>query len=44
LLALKQHLAAIAVVLDFVNPVMAFRGMIDRGGKLRLNETEPRVY
>ena len=41
---LKQHLAAIAIVLDFVNPVMAFRGMIDRGGKLWLNETEPRVY
>jgi hypothetical protein len=29
---------------DFVNPVLALWGLIDRGGKLGLNELEPRGY
>ena len=33
--SLKQHLAAIAVVLDFMNPVLAVWWLIDRGSKLR---------
>jgi hypothetical protein len=33
-------LAAIAVVFDFVNPVLAVRRLIDRGSKLGLNELE----
>ena len=41
---LKQHLAAIAIVFDFVNPVLAFRRLIDGGSKLGLNEFEPRGY
>jgi hypothetical protein len=32
--SLKQHLAAIAVVFDFVNPVLALWRLIDRGSKL----------
>ena len=35
---LKQHLAAIAVVFDFVNPVMALGRLIDWRSKLRFNE------
>ena len=42
--SLKQHLAAIAVMFDFVNPVLAFWRLIDRGSKLGLNEPEPRDY
>jgi hypothetical protein len=42
--SLKQHLAAITIVFDFVNPVLALRWLIDRGGKLGLNELEPRSY
>ena len=44
LAALKQHLAPITVVLDFVNPVLALWRLIDRGGKLRLDEAKPRGY
>jgi hypothetical protein len=41
--SLKQQLAAIAVVFDFVNPVLAFGRLIDRRSKLRLDEREPGV-
>jgi hypothetical protein len=33
LASLKQHLAAIAIMFDFVNPVPAFWRLIDRGRK-----------
>ena len=39
--SLKQHLAAIAIVFDFVNPVLALWRLIDRGSKLWLDEPEP---
>jgi len=42
--SLKQHLAAIAIVFDFVNPVLALRRLIDRGSELGLNELEPSFY
>jgi hypothetical protein len=35
---LKQHLVAIAIVFDFVNPVLPLWRLFDRGGKLRLDE------
>src|SRR4029077_3328594 len=38
--ALNQHLAAIAIVFDFVNPMLALRRLIDRGGELGLDEPE----
>ena len=38
--ALNQHLAAIAIVLDFVNPMLALRRLIDRGSELGLDEPE----
>ena len=41
---LKQHLASIAIVFEFVNPVLAFGRLIDRGSKLGLNEPEPCRY
>src|SRR6476646_8693359 len=41
--SLKQHLAAIAIMFDFVNPVLPLWRLIDRGSKLRLDEPEPRV-
>jgi hypothetical protein len=41
---LKQHLAAIAIVFEFVNPVVTFGRLIDRGRKLGFNETEPCRY
>ena len=41
--SLKQHLAAIAIVFDFVNPVLAMGRLIDQGSKLRLDEPEPGV-
>ena len=41
---LNQHLAAIAIVFDFVNPVLALRRLIDGGSKLGLNEFEARGY
>jgi hypothetical protein len=40
--SLKQHLAAIAIVFDFVNPVLALWRLIHRGSKLGLNELEKR--
>ncbi len=38
--ALNQHLAAIAVVFDFVNPVLPLRRLIDGGSELGLDEPE----
>jgi hypothetical protein len=32
--SLKEHLATIAIMFDFVNPVLAFGWLIDRGSKL----------
>jgi hypothetical protein len=40
--AFKQHLAAITIVFDVVNPVLALWRLVDRGSKLGLNEPEPR--
>ena len=42
--SLKQHLAATAVMFDFVNPVRAFGRHVHGGRRLRLNETEPCGY
>src|SRR6478672_4693055 len=39
--SLKHHLGAIAIVFDFVNPVLALWRLIDRGSKLWLDEPEP---
>src|SRR5262245_59035149 len=38
--SLNQNLGAIAVIFDFVNPVLAFGRLIDRRSKLGLNELE----
>jgi hypothetical protein len=38
---LKQDLAAIAIVFDFMNPVLPLWRLIDRGHKLWLDEPEP---
>jgi len=38
LAALNHYLRAVAIVFDFVNPVLARWWLIDRGSKLRLNE------
>jgi hypothetical protein len=38
--SLKQHLAAIAVVLDFVNPLLALWRTIDRRSELWRDETK----
>jgi hypothetical protein len=40
IVSLDQHLAAIAVMLDFVNPVLALWWLIDQGRKLWLDESE----
>ena len=40
LAALNHHLRAIAIVFDFVNPVLALGRLIDRGSKLGLDEFE----
>jgi hypothetical protein len=40
--SLKQHLAAIAIVFDFVNPVLALWRMIDRGSKLGRDKAKTR--
>ena len=37
---LKQHLAAIAIVLDFVNPVVALWRLFDRGSELRRDKAK----
>ena len=42
--ALNQHLAAIAIVFDFVNPMLALRRLIDRGSELGLDEPESGGY
>jgi hypothetical protein len=42
--ALNQHLAAIAIVFDFMNPVLPLGRVIDRGSKLGLDESEPGGY
>jgi hypothetical protein len=39
--ALNQHLAAVAIVFDFVNPVFPLWRLFDRGSKLWLDEPEP---
>ena len=40
LAALNHYLGAIAIVLDFVNPVLPLWRLIDWGSKLRLDEPE----
>ena len=42
--SLNQHLGAITIVFDFVNPVLALWWLINQGGKLGLDEPEPRHY
>ena len=42
--SLNQHLGAIAIVFDFVNPVLALWWLIDQGGKLGRDEPEPCRY
>ena len=42
--SLDEHVGAIAIVFDFVNPVLPLWRLIDRGSKLRLDEFEPPVY
>jgi len=42
--SLHQHLAAIAIVFDFVNPVLSLWRLIDQGWKLWLDESEPGGY
>ena len=37
----EQYLAAIAIMFDFVNPVLAFGRLIDRRSKLRLDKAKP---
>jgi hypothetical protein len=44
LAAIKQHLRAVAIVFDFVNPMLAFGRLIDRGSKLGLDESQPCRY
>jgi hypothetical protein len=44
LAALDHHLRAVAIVFDFVNPVLAFRRLIDRGSKLWLDKPEAGSY
>jgi hypothetical protein len=41
LTVLDHHERAIAIVLDFMNPVLALRRLIDQGRKLWLDESEP---
>jgi hypothetical protein len=42
--ALNQHLAAVAIVFDFMNPVLPLWRLIDEGWKLWLDESEPGGY
>jgi hypothetical protein len=44
LVAFNHHLRAVAIVFDFVNPVLPFGRLIDGGGKLRLDEPEAGSY
>ena len=39
--SLNQHLGAITIVFDFVNPVLALWWLINQGGKLGLDKPEP---
>ena len=41
LAALNHHLRAVAIVFDFVNPVLPLWRLIDRGSKLWLDKPEP---
>jgi hypothetical protein len=41
LAALNHHLRAVAIVFDFVNPVLALWRLIGRRSKLWLDEPEP---
>ena len=42
--SLNHHLRAVAIVFDFVNPVLAFGWLIDRGSKLWLDEPKSGGY
>ena len=42
--SLNHHLRTVAVVFNFVNPVLALWRLIDRGSKLRLDKPEPCHY
>ena len=42
--SLNQHLGAITIVFDFVNPVLALWWLINQGGKLGLDEPKPCHY
>ena len=42
--ALNQHLAAVAIVFDFMNPVLPLWRLFDQGRKLWLDESEPGGY
>jgi hypothetical protein len=44
LAALNHHLTAVAIVFDFVNPVLALWRLLDRGSKLWLDESEAGGY
>jgi hypothetical protein len=37
---IEQHLAAVTIVLDLVNPLLALRWVIDKCSELRLNKAE----
>jgi hypothetical protein len=41
---LNKKLAAIPVMFDFVNPVLALGRLINRGSKLWLDKSKTRVY
>jgi hypothetical protein len=43
LAALNHYLGAVAIVFDFVNPVLALWRLIDRGSKLWFDESETGV-
>jgi len=42
--SLKHHLGAIAIVFDFMNPVLPLWGLINRESKLRLDESNAGGY
>jgi hypothetical protein len=42
--SLKQHLAAISIVFDFMNPVLAFGRLVNRRSKLWLDEPKAGSY
>ena len=44
LAAINHDLRTVAIVFDFVNPVLALRRLIDRGSKLRLDKPEAGCY